>query len=88
MPRDWIIPKASKAGGQNGWPAQGFLILLHPLSTKGWRWSFLPPPLWIPAPYRGTGPALRRNHHGLAKLIKGRIRATVLNVNFKGRLLG
>ena len=22
---------------------------------------------WIPDPYRGTGAALRRNHHGLAK---------------------
>ena len=27
------------------------------------------PPFWIPAPYRGTGPALRRNHHGLAKAV-------------------
>ena len=28
---------------------QGFLILAHPLSPKGWRSSCLPPPLWIPA---------------------------------------
>ena len=31
------------------------------------RTTFPPPHSWIPAPYRGTGPALRRNHHGFVK---------------------
>ena len=31
------------------------------------NWCSRASPSWIPAPYRGTGPALRRNHHGLAK---------------------
>ena len=32
------------------------------------RYNPFSPPLWIPAPYRGTGHAFdRRNRHGLAK---------------------
>ena len=34
------------------------------LSYQDWRRSCLPPPLWIPAPYRGTGHASDRRNDG------------------------
>ena len=47
--------------------ATGVFDSLTFVVTKGWRWSCLPPLLWIPAPVSEYGAGFRRNHHGLAK---------------------